>query len=293
MFLSWEEKGTVCSATLSLSLYLSLMCLDTHLELHTIKQGWGTSVVTNRFARYNPLSKEMNIQRRGTSPYKCIRRGNIKEQEIHPTSSDTPAFPPTSGDSTVPSPTPTSGDSSVPSPTSTESAEGSCAGMLTETNPSVPSSSVREAATGDVVERYVQECQCLASKNELSSIACDETDEEWKTKAGSVSADMLSGAESDVENFASLSPPAKAAIVHLRIERGSLPSDEWPSLLSALQASDMAAASRELFTRSSLMKEGCQRWKWMSDAAKCDAPRFLRGGSSVVLNEGSSLLMQN
>ena len=223
----------------------------------------------------------MNIQRRGTSPYKCIRRGNIKEQEIHPTSSDTPAFPPTSGDSTV------------PSPTSTESAEGSCAGMLTETNPSVPSSSVREAATGDVVERYVQECQCLASKNELSSIACDETDEEWKTKAGSVSADMLSGAESDVENFASLSPPAKAAIVHLRIERGSLPSDEWPSLLSALRASDMAAASRELFTRSSLMKEGCQRWKWMSDAAKCDAPRFLRGGSSVVLNEGSSLLMQN
>ena len=133
------------------------------------------------------------------------------------------------------------------------------------------------------MERYVEECQCLESKNELSSIACDATDEQWKTQIGSVSADMQSGAESDVANFASLSPPAKAAVVNLRMERGSLPSGEWPSLLGALQSGDMVAASKELFTKSSLMKEGCQRWKWMKDSATCGSARFLRRGSDLLV----------
>jgi len=327
-FISWESKGPT----------------------------WGTVSQQNDFENFRENAKILMVRGRAghtRTPYKCVRRGNVREVEIRPGSdvaidetavppmsidetdetavppmsideTDETALPPMSIDETdeaalppmsieetdeeptvpVNAPKPTVPVDAPTTDTSTPTTPPvQCApGMLTSTNSNIPSSNVRTAAASagqDKVDRYVQECQCLESKGELTSVACDATDAQWKETAGVPSS---SSSPSEISNFANFPIPVKAAVMHLRVERGGqLKVSQWPSLLGALGRNDFAAASRELFTKKSLMKAGCQRWKWVKDASACTSMRFstvpavadpnFRG--SAKINDGGALLTQN
>ena len=85
--------------------------------------------------------------------------------------------------------------------------------------------------------------------------------------------EMIQGAKRDLRasdvDWDELKPMAKAAIIDLRYGTGSVPKSKWPSLHGALKSGNYVEAARQIFTKTGRLWVGCQRYKWMADAATC------------------------